>query len=398
MMRFNALFFLIIILLLGGCLPNDNTLGSTPPPAEPEPVLRLFWNFNPVTGESLSHSEITAGSASYPLVYLAKGNPVTNQWAEVSDVFELRAESECAAQGTAEISPNRMTHASRAEFYYLPQLSCWRDVLSIYIADRSDIPPIQESFLVNAPEPVSLALQGFQSLSGEVYEHKAGNPVLMGVKNATNNLALPESLQLRFKVLDNRGQIAGAGHQVRFSLHPVATNSAGSVGSAVLLAGEGVSNTNGEITVVVQSGTRPSSFRVRAQLAEKPEVFIFSPFMEVSAGLIDVENMQPVKQEKTDVGFKLTFITPDYAGRAALVGTTAHFTADRGMIDPECRSGQPSTGVCEVEWRGSYNPAEPAVLFRLTVSGLNEQGQLRTNHYVAVYDPNDSVNPLTLSQ
>lgn len=395
MMRFNALFFLIIILLLGGCLPNDNTLGSTPPPAKPEPELRLFWNFNPVTGESLSHSEITAGSASYPLVYLAKGNPVTNQWAEVSDVFELRAESECVAQGTAEISPNRMTHASRAEFYYLPQLSCWRDRLSIYIADRPDVPAIEQDLVVYPPKPVSLALQGFQSLSGEVYEHKAGNPLLMGVKNATNNLALPESLQLRFKVLDNRGQIAGAGHQVRFSLHPVATTGASSVGSAVLLAGEGVSNTNGEIAVVVQSGVDSLSFRVRAQLSQHPEIFVFSPMIEINSGLVDIQHIQPVHQKQTDAGFKLTFLAPDHFGRPALAGATIRFSADQGLVDPECRSGQPSVGVCEIEWRGNYNREEPALPFILTASGLNEQGQMIYKYFNAVYTP---VGKLTFSQ
>jgi hypothetical protein len=398
MKRFDALFFLIVALLLGGCLPNDNTLGSTPPPSEPEPVLRLFWNFNPVTGENLAQSDITAGSASYPLVYLAKGNPATNQWAEVTEVFELRAESECAEQGTAEISPNRMTHASRAEFYYLPKLSCWRDQLSIYVADHPDIPPIQESLVVNPPKPVSLVLQGLQNLNGEAYEYKAGDPVLMGVRNATNNLALPESLQLRFKVLDNTGQIAGAGHQLRFSILPVAESNTNSAGSALLLTEEGISNTDGEVAVVVQSGSRSFSFRVRAQLVQKPEVFVFSPLIEVNSGLIDVEYMDPIKQEKTDVGFKLTFLTPDYSGRAALVGAAVDFSVNKGVVDPECRSGEPGIGLCEVEWRGSYNIAEPAVLFTLTASGLNEQGQLVTMRHFAVYDPNDPINPLMLTQ
>lgn len=394
-MKMQAILISIVsLLLLSGCLPNDNTLGSVPAQPEQEKNLepRLFFNYNPITGEGMSTNIFTAGIASFPQVFLAKGDPVNDQWEEIIEPLEIRVESQCAADGLAEISSTRVSEQSKIELYYRPLLSCQNDSLTIYAVDRTDIAPIIQKLVIQDPKAASIAFNGFMKLDGTGYDVDDGKPALLGTKNSLNNLALPESILVRFKILDVNGEEAGAGHKVYFSGTTESSNNSIQEITDLILATEGVSNALGEITASVRSSSFPLRFRIKAQLAEDESTTAYSSLIEINSGTIDIKKLNPVKQEKSDLGFKLTFTTLDSSGRSALLGTNIKLSVNNGAIDPECVSGTPVPGVCQVEWKGGYNPDQADILFDLTASGFDNQGFFLNRSFKAEYTPDGKLS------
>ena len=185
--------------------------------------------------------------------------------------------------------------------------------------------------------------------------------------NTIANPVLPKFSEVTFKVLDKTNNpIEGRG--VAFTL----TNNAG--GLSLNLA-DGITNENGEVVAIVQSGsTNAITSLVATTLANDgvTKISTSSLPISVSSGFADQNSFNLVADILNPAGFdvdgvqvKFTVRAGDAFGNPVPDGTIINFIAESGLIEPTCPI---SGGSCSVTWE-STNPRP----------GFNGNGVLKTN-------------------
>jgi hypothetical protein len=171
--------------------------------------------------------------------------------------------------------------------------------------------------------------------------------------------ALEQSL-VRFKVLSGSTPLANVG--VRFSLlaNPLGVG-LGSTGSTADV--NATTDSNGEATVSVFSGTVPGPVKVRATLTADSNVFAETQNLSVSSGppsqkfmSLSVETFNIEGWAVDGTATKLTVRLADRQGNPVEDGTVVNFTAEGGQVASSCAT-QKVNGIsgCSVDFI-SQNP------------------------------------------
>jgi hypothetical protein len=150
---------------------------------------------------------------------------------------------------------------------------------------------------------------------------------------------------VKFKVLSSVGTPL-VGVSVNFSIltNPggVGLNSAGFTGPVTF-----TSDSNGEASVSIFSGTIPGPVKVRAELAATPSVFAVSQNLTVASGppsqrfmSLSVETFNIEGWEIDGTSTQLTVRVADRQGNAVDDGTVINFTAEGGQVARSCATAR----------------------------------------------------------
>lgn len=217
----------------------------------------------------------------------------------------------------------------------------------------------------------------------------SASPTLIALKG-TGGTDLTETSAVKFKAVDESGNpVTGA------TLNFVLSTSNGGV---TLGTNTGKTNTTGEITVNVTSGTVPTSVTVIASLASDSNIRVISSQINVSTGRAAKGNFSvgPVgfhaigawttdgieKQVNVRAFDRFHHPVPD--------GTVISFRTEWGGIDSFC---QTAGGACSVNWRSvgdrsKFSAQNPMGRVSITASVMGEEGFVDINSD-GLFDQND---------
>ena len=126
-------------------------------------------------------------------------------------------------------------------------------------------------------------------------------------------------------------------------------------------------DSNGEVDVIVQSGTIPTPVRIVATLASDPTISTVSDELVISTGVADfnslslsASNLNPEAWSVDGTISTITARVADHFNNPVPDGTAVAFTTEFGSIEPSCTT---TNGVCSVDWT-SQSPRVPTPAFR----------------------------------
>ncbi|MBW2100640.1 MAG: Ig-like domain-containing protein [Deltaproteobacteria bacterium] len=164
----------------------------------------------------------------------------------------------------------------------------------------------------------------------------------------TGGISRVETSKLIFQVMDEFG-VPVEGEQVDFELSTT-------VGGITLSAENGITNSDGNVSVSVNSGTIHTSVRVTVNIYSDPLISTISDEIVISSGVPDqdsfslsLETFNPEAWNYDGVEVEITIRAADHFNNPVPAGTMVAFTTEGGSIDPSCQTDE--TGACSVTWR-----------------------------------------------
>jgi hypothetical protein len=198
-------------------------------------------------------------------------------------------------------------------------------------------------------ETTTIAFQITSSTGGNISSINfiSSNPKTISLAG-TGGAGRVETSKLVFQVMDEFG-VPAQGEQVDFELSTT-------VGGINLTAENGITNSDGNVSVSVNSGTVHTSVRVTATLYSDPSISTVSDEIVISSGVPDqnsfslsTETFNPEAGDIDGVEVEITIRAADHFNNPVPAGTMIAFTTEGGSIDPSCQTDE--TGACSVTWR-----------------------------------------------
>lgn len=165
------------------------------------------------------------------------------------------------------------------------------------------------------------------------------------------------------------------------------------VGDITLSNDSAVSNAQGNVEVIVYSGSIPTHVRVRAFIPET-SISVLSDNLTISTGLPDQDSFSlsadifnPEAWNYDGEPVTLTIRAADHFNNPVPDGTAISFITEGGVIDPSCTT---VNGACSVEWRSQApRPVDGRVTILATTVGeesftdLNGTGRFESGDVIA---------------
>ena len=181
-------------------------------------------------------------------------------------------------------------------------------------------------------------------------EFVSADPTVIGLRG-TGGQGVQETSTVNFLVRDDVGDPV-EGQTVLFSLDR-------DTGGVALSDDQGISNADGVVSVVVQSGTVHTTIRVRAEATDpntNTTIFSQSDQLVITSGIADNDSFSLTAEcfnleafdfdgVETQVNIRLA----DRFNNPVPEGTAVAFTTEEGSIDGQCFVD--TTGACSVTWR-----------------------------------------------
>jgi hypothetical protein len=243
--------------------------------------------------------------------------------------------SQCYQNGLATISPlTANSIGGSVQISYSPKNGCTQDTISASAtANGSSLSAVTPSFSVTQAPANSIS---FISAS----------PATIGVKGSSA-AGVQESSILTFQVKDSTGAAVGAGTNVDFTVQTPAG------GFTIAGATSGTTDSSGDVTVTVNSGTVPMVGTIKASLTGSPSIY-GTGSVSVQQGVatedrfaIAVETLNPAAGNHLGVTDQVTVRAADRYGNWVPNGTIVHFSTKLGDIGPSCTT---TDGACSVTW------------------------------------------------
>ena len=196
----------------------------------------------------------------------------------------------------------------------------------------------------------------------------------------------PETTTVTYTVLDSQGQPV-SGEIVNFSLDTAA-------GGLTLASTSGISDGNGQVSVVVQSGTSPTTFRVNAVTDSDATIASQSSSISVATGpatqnslSISANTLNPEGYDYDGETVSITARIADRYGNPIQNGTSISFTTEGGSVQPNCIT---SGGECSVTWTSQDpRPADGRVS---VLAHLTGEENFTDNNSNGIFDDGDTFN------
>lgn len=221
---------------------------------------------------------------------------------------------------------------------------------------------------VTGTDTVTATIAG-SSQSGSISVTPLAVGSIVFVSAAPANLALKSmgglgyALQsvVTFKVLNTSG-LPSANQAVSFSLSTA-------VGGITLSQASGSTDASGNVSTIVNSGNVATPVRVKATITgSSPEISTQSDLLTISTGLPTQDGMSVAFATLNSESFNIDGVEnlvsvylADHFGNPVPDGTAVSFSAQSGIIEPNCTTGGTANphGVCTVKWRSSgLRPAD----------------------------------------
>ena len=263
--------------------------------------------------------------------------------------YGVKIESSCVEDGTATLDElEKTTTSGEIRFTYTAD-GCLQDSFSadLYtVVDGEIATKITDDAITGViyVHPVEIGAIIFDSVS-ETY---------ISLKNI-GDAVLPKQSIVTFTVLDEIGGPI-VGQVVDFELN-------NTTGGITLGSGEvtdsDVTDSNGQVTVIINSGTSHAVTSVRASTTtdtgniiatDSQQVTITSGIADQDSFDITVDTLNPAAYDVNGVEVEITAYAADQYQNPVADNTAINFTAESGIIDSSCLT---SEGTCTVTWRSS---------------------------------------------
>jgi hypothetical protein len=255
----------------------------------------------------------------------------------LSETALVQFTSECVQSGTATLDTNIETIAGVAQSTYKDQGCGITDTISVSAS-------VGQTLLTQTG---SIVVQNADAGSIEFISASPTNIALRG----TGGSGRSETSVVTFRVIDSIGNpVQNVG--VNFSL----TTSVGNLTISPDTTTEGPAQTdsNGNVDVIVQSGTIPTPVRVVASLDSDDTISTISDELVISTGVADYNSLSlsasVLSVEGWDLDGTQTTITArasDHFNNPVPDGTAVSFVTEFGSIQPSCTT---VGGLCTVQW------------------------------------------------
>lgn len=304
---------------------NGGGTESTPDPVEI--ALEFEAGIDPGAGQAIPLNE--GQSLLATVAFTANGTP----WA--GEAF-VEFNSYCLQTGMATLIPDAPVAnlGGYARATYIPGTGCVDDTLYARAQVGADLLTAQRD-LVITPAPA------------RVIEFLDASPSSLGLKGS-HQAGAAETGQLTFVVRSETGDPVAAGISVRFS----AVSAAGGFEVSPDPAQSVQTDSNGEVTVTVRSGSVPTVAGVRAELVDDPSIFAIGQ-IPIHSGVVTqnrfamaVETINVQAGNHLGISVPVTIRAADRFGNW-LEGLDVTFTSELGDIDPSCTT---QNGTCTVTW------------------------------------------------
>ena len=167
----------------------------------------------------------------------------------------------------------------------------------------------------------------------------------------TGGQGLSSTSTITFEVRGTQGLVL-ANEQVNFELST-------DVGGITLSPTSAISDSNGQVTTVVQSGSVATSVRVKGSLDSNSDIATQSDLLNITTGIPDMDSMtlaiemlNPEAFNLVGVSLNVSVFMADLFNNPIPDGTAVAFTTEGGTIEGACTT---VSGSCVVTWLSS-NP------------------------------------------
>ena len=181
-------------------------------------------------------------------------------------------------------------------------------------------------------------------------EFDSATPTVIGLRG-TGGQGIQETSTVTFVLRDDVGDPV-EGETVRFTLDRTS-------GGVELSDSQGISNSEGKVSVVVRSGTVHTTVRVRAEATDPNSgdtIFSQSDQLVISSGITDNDSFSLTAScfnleafDYDGVEAEVNIRLADRFNNPVPEGTAVAFTTEEGSIDGQCFVD--ATGACSVTWR-----------------------------------------------
>lgn len=299
------------------------------------------------------------------------GNPVTSP-------HTVTFSSQCTFSGDAKFSDSSgdtntdNTITGIASLTYTATGCVGSDVITVTTQSGSDT--------LTATGTLNIAAAALGSI-----EFTSVTNSLMSLKGL-GTASQPETTTVTYTVLDAQGQPV-SGEIVNFSLDTA-------VGGLTLATTSGISDGNGQVSVVVQSGTSPTTFRVNAVTNSDATIASQSSSISVATGpatqnslSISADILNPEGYDYDGETVSITARVADRYGNPIQDGTSISFTTEGGAVQPNCIT---SGGACSVTWTSQVpRPTDGRVS---VLAHLTGEENFTDNNSNGIFDDGDIFN------
>lgn len=284
----------------------------------------------------LSNDEIFAGST-----ITVSGN-LRNVTADAPYTDETEVVFQSVNCGTSQVEASKTARSGMVTVTYTAGAGCDTDSIRAFATVNGEqleaqsgtitienAAPSSIEYLGSDPEDGQLSIKGSASVGGQ------------------------ESATLFFLVKDENGTPLTSPTDVSFTLSTT-------IGGIVFAGGQTEivrqSNSQGEVSVQVNSGTVPTSLAVQATLTDSPAVTTSTNALSIAAGLPVQENFRiavgshnpsPAGGSFVNTPTQVVASAADQFGNPVPDGTNIQFVAELGKIGSSCQTVE---GTCSVTW------------------------------------------------
>ena len=363
-------------------IPEDNTLialGTGSGTAFVPSVARTGLN-----GTSLSASGST--SVSVDLVDLNAQN------AQFLGIRDVTFSSTCTAQGLAEFSPASVKASGTATSTYKDK-GCGKefgatDNIVVYIE--------QAEGAADNPNATARTSINVQAAKIGAIQYLSAEPSLIALSGYGAG-EVPSLSNVTFQVLDSSGN-SMPDRTVRFSLdHDLG----GDAGGAQLSLAEAVTDADGTVNVILNSGAVAGNIRVKAEIDIKntagtvtDTISTMSVPITMATSLGDQNSFSLSAEVQNPNAWAVDGETVEFAVQVGdhnqnpvIDGTRVFFRASGGLIEPSCET---QNGACSISWTSSNpRPVDGYVTITAFTRGQGDFQDLNSN---GLYDVNIRVD------
>lgn len=251
-------------------------------------------------------------------------NAVSGSRNLVTDSIAITFNSRCIAAGEALISnPSVTTTNGEARVIYTANGCVGNDLITATASHDGQV--LTASTVLNVEADTIGSIRFIEA-----------NPSLISLKGTGGN----EVSKVRFQVT-GASDAPIKGVSVTFALTPADGNGEG-IGGLKLTKNTGETDSGGYVEATIQSGTFPTSVRVRAT-AQNTNISTLSSELVVSTGIPDQKGMtigvsdySPAAWNYNGVEVSVTVGMADAFNNPAPDGTAVYFTTEGGVISPSC--------------------------------------------------------------
>lgn len=262
--------------------------------------------------------------------------------------YGLEIESNCASQVPALATFNKteqvVSQGSRVSFSYTAEGCVGADAITVSLYGVENGQINRSSLLGTATGNITVLSPEIGSIS-----YEGADRTLIAIKGLGSS-SLPTQTALTFKVVD-KAQNPLEGQTVSFAL-------SNATGGIELLAASDVTDSEGLVNAIVNSGTTHTQVAVTASLnASGTAIRTNSLPITISTGIADQDSFEIVAStfnpgafRTSGVDVQITAFAADQFNNPVPDGTTVNFTTESGFIESRCEI---QDGRCSVNWTSS---------------------------------------------